>query len=164
MDVRIANFRKWENKSVLAFFDVVFDDALVVRGFVLAKSKEGKYYWRPPSKARVEKGTGNIVKDEKGYDVYDPIADLWGARKEGKFEPTEGAWELRQAIIDQAVSIYENGTGEESGKGRGGSKSAKASQPAKTTTTTKPATATTKVDTGDGENAEDGDVDDDLPF
>lgn len=158
MDVRVANFRKGPWGTALAFFDVVFDETIIARGFVLRQSKkDDKFYWQPPSKVRLEKGSNKPAKDDKGYDIYDPIVDLWGEKKDGKFTPTESAWEARDAIIQQAVEQYEASTGDApSTKGRGGAKGAAKAAPAKE----RPAAAASKVEGGDGEY----DEDDDLPF
>jgi hypothetical protein len=164
MEVRIANLRRGEWGSALAFFDVVLDDALVVRGYMLGKSKAaGKWYFRPPSKLRTEKGTGKPMKDDNGYDIYDPTVDLWGAKKDGKFSPTQAAWDIRDEILRQAIEEYESASEAPKQTGRGGAKTPRnTAAPAPTATR---AGTTTKVETGTGDGEfEDDPPDDDLPF
>jgi hypothetical protein len=114
-----------------------FHGQFQVRDFILKQKNDGTgYYYSAPSKVR-KKG-GEVVKDDKGYDVYDDIFDLYFTVGGNPKEPTKRsapseAWEARKDIIEQAVTVYKDLVAAQSGRGVTTTKTGEAQNYAKST-------------------------------
>jgi len=150
MDIRIGNISKGPFGKVLAFFDVVLDDTIVLKGFALKLKNDGtKYYYQAPAKKRLDKDGKAVQKD--GYDVWDAHVDMYGEEVDGKYSFTEAAWAFRTKVIELAVEAFEAA---DAPSGRGAKSAPKAKATAK---------AAAATSTEDGNDDPEG-TDDDLPF
>jgi len=81
--------------------DQKFVGLMTVRSIWLGKTKEGGYMIKWPSKLRVR--NGETMKDDKGFDKYDNLVDLYGEMGGGgdptRYAITEGAWKFKERLI-----------------------------------------------------------------
>jgi hypothetical protein len=163
---KIVSMRKGPFNSALAFFDVAIGDVtdgefvgvFQVKGFALKAKRDGGFFYQAPSKQRI-KG-GEVQKDAKGYDIWDPYFDLFTDSIEGKIQPTPAAWDGRKALLEQAVAAYE--ASDTNNAGRGAAK-APAKAPAKAAAKAK-APAKIESESEDVFPEALDEEDDDLPF
>lgn len=147
MNITVANFRKGPFGTALGFFDLTLDNVFVVKGFALKQKKDGtSYYYQAPSKARTDKA-GNPVNNKEGFQIYDSYFDLYGERTDDGYKPTPEAWDGREAILKQAVALYDGAAPKGAGRG----------------SAAKPKATATAATAGTVESTEDADTDD-LPF
>jgi len=114
----VTNFRKWEGSGTFGFFDINIDDVFVVRGCALKRKRDGGYFWTGPSKPRQKKVQAVVdgqtvtayvaVLDDKNYPVYDAAFDLFTQKNaSGDFKPTKAAFDVKDAVLAQAVAAYQ---------------------------------------------------------
>lgn len=153
MEIRVVNFRRGPFKNVAAFFDVVLDNALVVRGNALKQRNDGKYYYQTKGIARIGKDKQPALNDE-GFAIYDNVVDLYTEKSGEEWKPTQAAWDIRDQILAAALEILQSDPAQENA-GRG---SAQSKGKAKVAAGSKANTAKSV------EGIEDEDNDNDLPF
>ncbi len=143
--IQVINLRKGPWGKVLAFFDVVVDDAVKLNGFMLKQKNDGGHFYQEPANPRFTnkhkcgecgQRTGDNVKDDSGYNIYDNIFGLALEKSGDSWKVTEKAFEFRAEVTKQAIAAFQR-SGEAT-----------------------PATAGVATTTTDGED----DDDSDLPF
>lgn len=138
MKSTVVGMFKYAGKGgTVAFFDIILDDVLVLKGCTLKQSKDGDYYWKPPAKPRMKNGVQ--VTDDAGRGLWD---DHYRLMTGDDKKLTKPAYAFSQAVLEQAVGQFES-----TDEGRGKPKKAKVAA----------ATSTKTDDAGDGD-------DEGLPF
>lgn len=170
MDLKVMNYRVGPWGNALMMFDLVIDEALVLRGLALKEKKDGSgNYVQFPSKARTKSKEGDTLTFEKGddgYTIYDQIVDLYFVKEGESRKATEAAWAAKAEITEAAEAVYAKA--KTSGDGRGASGKSGAKGGAAKAAPKKAATAksaASKSGTQPNVEGSDGDgEDDDLPF
>lgn len=115
--IQVINLRSGPWGHVLAFFDVVVDDAVKLNGLMLKQKKDGSgYYYNEPANPRFTnkrkceecgQRTGDIVTDDNDYKVYDNIFGLALEKFGDGWKVTEKAFEFRTEVTKQAVAAFQ---------------------------------------------------------
>lgn len=167
--VKVLRMTKGDFKGgALAFFDVAlgeqtdegFIGVFTVKGFVLKAKNDGGFFYQAPAKKRMK--NGEPVKDDKGYDVWDPYFDLFFTEAGDAWKPSKAAWRGKDMILEQAEAAYAAEGGKQAGRG-----AAPKAAPAKVKATAKVGAAKGKAKEAlppEPENEELDEEDDDLPF
>lgn len=169
LSVKVLNGRLG-NGNALMFFNVAIGAdgkfGLVVRDLVLRTSqRDGSYYPSFPSKQRMRKAVGTVDgrsqdvyvpvldKNKNNQPIYDQLVDLYYEGEGDQRKVVDFGWEVRRAIIEQAVPLYE--------RLRGGARAPAAAPPAGVSTSTGAPRSRAPLPVEFPGGAED---DDDLPF
>lgn len=142
MDIRVSNFKKGPFGKALAVFDVVLDNALVIKGQTLKQKNDGSGYFLSSffDKPRLDKDKQPVLKNGKA--MWDSPLDLYATEDaNGEYKITAEGWNARDEIIRQATELLGSAAPSAPRKAKAGQ-----------------AAASTVV------NAEFSDNEDDLPF
>jgi hypothetical protein len=109
MDIRVSNFKKGPFGKALAVFDVVLDNALVIKGQTLKQKNDQTGYFLSSffDKPRKDKEGNPVMKN--GKPVWDSPLDLYGAEDaSGDYKIVAEAWTAREEILRQATELLGN--------------------------------------------------------
>lgn len=159
--VKVTGLRKGPWGGVVAYFDVTFGDqsdkgfipVFVAKGYALKEKNAGGYFFQAPSKKRLK--NGQAVKDDKGFDIWDPIVDVVFEDK----KISRASLKMKDQILAQATEQVEAEGEGNAGRGAAKPKAKTAAAPAK-----KRAPAPPPVEEEEDLPESVEDEDDDLPF